>query len=289
MIELKVDAVMITKDSYLRHGEIFIKALQSIKDNVPLGRVIVVDSGEDETQQIIKEYFNECLVIRSKVGRGKAREIGIKAVETELFCFFDDDVILCEKWFEKIVKYLNHNVEAIWGLAIPADPHELNTFKLRRIIRDLSLQDFLIHLFESRGGLLHDTLVRTEVVKGITIPDIHTYEDRFIVNFIRSKRYLVLPAKDVTCLHYKAHPKWSMEEGLREAMSMIKCGLYQYNWKNFILSTKAFLTSIPESLAIALLTGDLKAAEINLKSHYFTWRALIKLSKLREQNIAEYL
>jgi glycosyltransferase involved in cell wall biosynthesis len=96
-----IDVIMLTKNS----EDLLDECLKSIYKNVPVKRLIVVDGfSTDNTLKIIKEFnekYGNVKVIAEKGSRAKARERGIKEVETDWFMFADSDVILCEDWFEK--------------------------------------------------------------------------------------------------------------------------------------------------------------------------------------------
>ncbi len=191
----KVDVVVLTKNSerWLR------ECLKSIYQNVPVYRLIVVDGySTDDTLKIFDEFnklHGNIRIITESGSRGKAREIGIREVETDWFMFVDSDVVLCEKWFQKAKRYINGDVGAIWGVDIPGgmtDKFMISAFKWMES-----------RVFNIRGGC-HDILIRHECVKNIKIPgELHTLEDAYIKEWITARNYRVIVSYDPYCRHYK--------------------------------------------------------------------------------------
>ncbi len=214
-----IDVVMLTKDS----EHLLNDCLNSVYENVPVRRLIVVDGhSKDSTLGIIRGFdrkYGNVKIIAEDGSRARARERGIQEVETDLFMFVDSDVILCENWFEKAEEYIDSDVGAVWGLNIDVIPNVKNKFFLK------SLALVARECFKLRGGM-HDTIIRTELVKDIRIPEqLHAYEDAYIVNWIKDKGYRVLIGDDIYCLHIRPTEDWSLKESFSLAALEIKCGL----------------------------------------------------------------
>jgi len=214
-----IDVVMLTKNS----DHLLSECLQSIYENVPVRRLIVVDgSSTDDTLKIMDAFnkkYGNVKIITENGSRAKARTRGIREVETEWFMFADSDVILCKDWFEKAEKQIEKNVGAVWGLNIDVIPNVRNKFFLK------SLALVARECFNLRGGM-HDTLIRRELVEDINIPEeLHAYEDAYIVNWIKKKGYKVVVGDDIYCLHYRPSEDWNWKESLSLAALEIKCGL----------------------------------------------------------------
>lgn len=215
-----IDVVMLTKNS----GHLLKECLSSVYDNVPVKRLIVVDGAStDDTIKILgeinKEYGN-VKIIDEFGSRAKARERGIKEVKTEWFMFVDSDVILCRNWFKKAERNITEKVGAIWGVNIDVAAKIINNGLMLKTQALIARQ-----CFELRGGM-HDTLIRSELVKDIKIPEqLHAYEDAYIVNWIKKKGYKVTMGNNLYCLHYKSPENWSLKNGVQQAVLEIKCGL----------------------------------------------------------------
>jgi len=238
---MKVDVVLLTKNSVSRNAPgVFERSLKSILNNVPVDKLIIVDGfSNDGTLDLIHRFFNNVEVIRTCALRGKAREIGIKHVETPYFMFVDDDVILCKDWFKKATKYLNEDVGAVWGLNFDITPSIKNRYYLRLL--EITARG----CFNIRGGM-HDILILHESVKDIKIPkELHAYEDAYIINWIKKKGYKVVIGEDIYCLHRKPPHSYALREGIRSAMSEVKYGLallhlYTYSLYYTLLTSSWF-------------------------------------------------
>jgi glycosyltransferase involved in cell wall biosynthesis len=190
-----VDVVMLTKNS----ERLLNACLESVYENVPVKRLIAIDGfSTDNTLKIFDEFdkrYGNVKIITEKGSRGKARERGIREVETEWFMFVDSDVILCKDWFKKASRYIEGDVGAIWGVDIPGDVKSKFMKKL--------LQWIEARTFDIRGGC-HDILIRHDAVKDIKIPsELHTLEDAFIKEWIQAKNYRVIVGYASYCRHYK--------------------------------------------------------------------------------------
>jgi glycosyltransferase involved in cell wall biosynthesis len=215
---MKVDVVVLTKNS----EETLNESLESIYENVPVNKLIVVDGfSTDQTSEIIKafdEKFHNVLFIRDFAKRGKARQIGLEHVETEWFMFVDSDAILCNRWFEKAKKFMGKDVGAIWGIelwSVIRNPAVLQLFKR-----------MTMKIFETRGGT-HDLLVRYDAVKDMNIPDsLHVFEDTHIKNWIENEGYQVVSTYDPYCIHRRPLNVWKTSSAINIATDEIKHGLF---------------------------------------------------------------
>ncbi len=222
-----VDVIVLTKNS----GHLLDKCLESIYENVPIENLIVVDGySTDDTMKIVDRTnvkYGNVTVLKLNGSRARAREAGIRQVETDWFMFVDSDVILSRNCFEKAQKSIQDNVGAVWGVNIDVIP---NVSKDRRFIKMQSL--IARQCFYLRGGM-HDTLIRRDLVKGIRIPDqLHTYEDAFIIDWIKQKGYAAVIDDEAYCLHFKPPTNWNLENGVSEAILELKCGLvYSHNYE----------------------------------------------------------
>jgi len=219
MVDESIDVVMLTKNSeYLLR-----ECVKSIYENVPVKRLIVVDGfSSDKTLEILEKFnriHSNVEIVSEKGSRAKARERGIEEVETEWFMFVDSDVILCKDWFRRAKKYMTTDVGAIWGLNVDVIPAVRNKLFLK------SLAFVAKKCFNLRGGM-HDTLIKSELVKDIKIPEqLHAYEDAYIIKWIKKKNWKVVVGDDIYCLHYRPKSDWNLKESLHLAALEIKCGL----------------------------------------------------------------
>jgi glycosyltransferase involved in cell wall biosynthesis len=214
-----IDVIMLTKNS----EHLLDKCLNSIYQNVPVNKLIVVDGfSTDGTLKIVND-FNErhhnITFLSINGSRARAREKGIAQVSTDWFMFADSDVVLSDDWYYNAQKNIRANVGAVWGVNIDVIPN-------MRDKRVLKLQTLVAsECFNLRGGT-HDTLVRRDLVADIKIPEqLHTYEDAYIMNWIKDKGYRTVVGDDIYCLHYKPPANWSLRNAVSGAILELKCGL----------------------------------------------------------------
>jgi glycosyltransferase involved in cell wall biosynthesis len=214
-----VDVVMLTKNS----EHLLDKCLSSIYQNVPVNRLIVVDGYSTDGTLAILDSFNakygNVTILSVEGTRARAREKGIAHVTTSWFMFVDSDVVLCKDWFQKAQKNIQPDVGAVWGVNLDVIPNMTD----RRVI---GLQTRVATAcFNLRGGT-HDTLIRRDLVVGIKIPEqLHTYEDAYIINHIKTKGYRAVIGDNIYCLHYKPPSNWNLRNAFLGAILEVKCGL----------------------------------------------------------------
>ena len=88
----------------------------------------------DGTVEFLQRYPNVSIIDDSNGNRATARQKGIEAVDTEWHLHVDSDVILCQNWFAKASKLLSDDVGAIWGVAIPIEPHTKHCIRHEQVI-----------------------------------------------------------------------------------------------------------------------------------------------------------
>jgi glycosyltransferase involved in cell wall biosynthesis len=206
----KVDVVILTKDS----DNLLRACLSSVYENIPVNRLIAIDGhSRDLTLQILDEFgskYGNVKVIEEDGTRGKARDRGIREVETEWFVFVDSDVVLCKDWFQKVSRLVEPDVGAVWGVDIPGAATN------RLMVSALLWMESRV--FDLRGGC-HDLLVRREAVKDIHIPShLHTLEDAYIREWILSRNYRVVKSFASYCRHYKTMESMLSRQSIRSSV-----------------------------------------------------------------------
>src|SRR3990172_185650 len=179
-----VDVVVLTKNS----GHLLDKCFESIYENVPVENLIVVDGySTDNTMKIVDKTnvkHGNVTVLKLNGSRARAREAGIRQVETDWFMFVDSDVLLTRDWFKKAQRSIKNDVGAVWGVNIDVIPNVSNDKRFMKMQTLIARQ-----CFNLRGGM-HDTLIRRDAVKGIRIPQhLHIYEDAYIIDWIKQNGY----------------------------------------------------------------------------------------------------
>lgn len=207
---MKVDVVMITKNSLhpcLR------ESIDSIIQNVPVNHLIIIDAfSTNGTFELFEEYRKKGVdieVYRCAYKRGKAREFGIKKVETSWFAFVDADVILADAWFDGIKRYIESDIGAIEG--------NVNKQKVNPKGR----------------AYTNCTLIRTSLVKDIEIPEeMIVLEDQFIRKWIEKKGYKWLKVSRPCSIHRSQSNR--VKDAFEVGRMAGKYQLYPF-WKDFVL------------------------------------------------------
>jgi glycosyltransferase involved in cell wall biosynthesis len=214
-----VDVVLLTKNS----ERVLEKCLESVYQNVPVNRLIVVDGySTDRTLEILSQFnrkHHNVKVVYDRGTRATARQKGIENVETEWFMFVDSDVVLCRNWYQKAIKHINNNVGAVWGIEVWSTLQNQATLKMFLIITR--------KIFELRGGT-HDTLIRVNLVKDIEIPkNLHVFEDAYIKEWITRKGYEMVACYDPYCVHYRPPNVWTLQGSLSIIADAIRFGSFR--------------------------------------------------------------
>jgi glycosyltransferase involved in cell wall biosynthesis len=215
----QIDVVLLTMNS----GHMLKKCLDSVYANVPIKNLIVIDGYSTDRTMDILDQFNAAhgnvKIIKTKGSRAQARQEGIKHVTTEYFAFVDSDVVLCKDWFNKVQKHLSADVGAVWGQNIDIIPNIRN--------RHLLYFESLVarQSFNLRGGM-HDTVILKESLKNLKIPpNLHAYEDGFIIKSIKKRGYKALIGSNIYCLHYKPPTYWTLKNAAEGIIMEIRCGM----------------------------------------------------------------
>ena len=184
---MKFDICIPTRNS----GKYIARCLEGIKITFEdkINRLIIVDGySSDDTIEIIKKW-KDTLPIRLFFSRdklGKVRELMIKKVRTPWFFFIDSDVVVNRRWFRKILSSIDKKTGAVQGFALSSN------FLLSRI-RKRKIPE---------RGFTSNTLIRTSLVRDISLPNIKRGEDDLIKKHIEAKGYK-WKYVDVYCQHLK--------------------------------------------------------------------------------------
>jgi len=258
--ETTIDVVLLTKNSV----EPCLKdCLDSIYANVPVNRLLVIDGGStDGTLDLVQKYPQVEIIDDALGSRATARQKGIDAAKTEWHLHVDSDVVLCKDWFKAAQAHLKASVGALWGVTIPGDRHILNVNKsMARLYRKNAL-DYIMQQPHLQRYLTHDTLLRTEAVKDIKIPaDLHIWEDHYIGQHVVSRGYEWLKTREPCCIHY-FHERRGFEDFVNSGRLARK--VHSYTDRQVLLRLGL---AIPKSLWIIAMTGDFKAAKLQLENY----------------------
>jgi hypothetical protein len=133
-----------------------------------------------------------------------------------MVCFVDSDVLLCRDWYKKASQFVAPDVGAVWGTEV------WSTIQNRTVMKYFLLVTRKI--FEIRGGT-HDTLIRTQAVRGIHIPwNLHVFEDAFIKDYIEDHEYRVVACYDPFCMHFRPKSVWTFKGSLSVLVESLRVG-----------------------------------------------------------------
>jgi len=184
---LSVDVTVCTYNS----GKVLKPCLSSIKRNIPVKTLWVIDNHSSDGTVKIAESFG-ANVIESKGSLAESRQLSFSLVETPIFANVDSDIMLCEKWFDKLLPYLSpHNMGACWGVALNMNPIQLCHYQRAMYsFKNPSRYNLIV---------LGDMLAKKKAVEGLTFPEGFKLgavagEDYYIKHFIERKGYKTLTA-----------------------------------------------------------------------------------------------
>jgi glycosyltransferase involved in cell wall biosynthesis len=147
--------------------------------DIDIDRLVVIDNMSDDgthacLQRAADDHDWTLAFERKPLSLPAARERAIDAVSTDWFLFLDDDVRLSPSYFEPVTEWTGcARVGAIQGRKQSRQNHPADW--IRRRVR--------------RGGT-HATLLRTDAVRGVSIPaDVAVLEDEFLRRCVESNGY----------------------------------------------------------------------------------------------------
>ena len=266
----KLDVVMPTLNSASRIGkDVFRKVLQRIFIEIPVNKLIVVDDrSKDETLDVLREF--NVTILKGTGSLGKAREIGIRNVETEWFYFIDDDNLIPHGFHKKMWRYIDEKTGMVFANAvIPFDNYMV---RYETIVGKLRKALGLKEVVENRG-YTGATLVRTQALKQIEIPEIARQEDKFIKNYCEQHGWLVKYASDVIVLHLSQNlPSYKTQ--YLEGMGLAK--VRAVSQKRMLIS---WLLTYPKSLLTFPYVRKTKSLKELPKMYYIKYQGYLDALK----------
>lgn len=272
---------LITMNSYSKMKKApvsFVKVLNSTLQ-IPYKHIILVDDSTDETRGVFKDWclkHQKEFIVRGsslfgyfKPTRATARQTAIDIFlnnfREDWLLFIDDDVIINNGWWEEAKEFINKlNIGLVWGI-------NFDSLAVRREylkVLNIDYVKFLIDEFYRRGGM-HDTLLRREAIRSIRIPpDLHVFEDWYILKHVQKQKYEVGIIK-AGVVHY--NPEWNYsKKSIREMACLSKkYGLEPTDLKYGIYRLLRSLLSIVPTSHVSIRAFGL---EKGLKRAFFRWR-----------------
>ena len=221
---------------------------------------------KDETPSIVREFFpNNCVQVQDTGFVGRARDIGMRMVDTEFFVFVDSDVELALNWLQKTSSLMHRGVGAVEGLWFDtAEPWvEAYASAMRTLASLLGKKTSIEKVARAFTG---DVLVRTEAIKGLTVPNVSYYEDEFIRQYIVRGGHQWLRVTEPICLH---HTTYKVNAARAVAIEGYRLGFLT---RKQVM--RNFVTSIPKTLFAAAITGKFEIVTKLLKANFLSLAVL---------------
>lgn len=109
-----VDVVIRTKNSQ----EILRECLQSVIDDVPVRRIILVDNGStDKTIEIASSFEKVDIHLKPDLNLGQLTQYAFSIAETEWVAIIDSDMVIRKGWYENMNSH-THLYDAVEGFRI---------------------------------------------------------------------------------------------------------------------------------------------------------------------------
>ena len=146
-----------------------------------------------------------CILTSSVLGPARARQELMERVDTEWFAFVDDDVKLRPDWWSTVTGMIAPDVggvEGLWSYLAGdkrVDDYTRAMERLAKLLRRESWRDRIDRAFTG------DTLVRTEAVKNIRMPNIPVWEDEYIRLWVEKNGFRWLRTPHVVCDHLRTY------------------------------------------------------------------------------------
>jgi glycosyltransferase involved in cell wall biosynthesis len=109
-----VDVIIRTKNSQ----EILRECLQSVIDDVPVRRIILVDNGStDKTIEIASSFEKVDIHLKPDLNLGQLTQYAFSIAETEWVAIIDSDMVIRKGWYENMNSH-THLYDAVEGFRI---------------------------------------------------------------------------------------------------------------------------------------------------------------------------
>ena len=146
-----------------------------------------------------------CILTSSVIGPARARQELMERVDTDWFAFVDDDVKLRPDWWSTVTGMIGQDVggvEGLWSYLAGdkrVDDYTRAMAQLARVLRQESWRDRIDRAFTG------DTLVRTEAINNIHMPNIPVWEDEYIRRWVEKNGFRWLRTPKVVCDHLRTY------------------------------------------------------------------------------------
>ncbi|HXX97106.1 MAG TPA: glycosyltransferase family A protein [Candidatus Bathyarchaeia archaeon] len=109
-----IDVIIRTRNS----EEFLTECLQSVLDDVPVRKIIIIDNGStDKTIEIASSFEKVDIYKKPDLNLGQATKYGFSIAETEWVAVIDSDIVLRKGWYENMRGYMDRS-DAVEGSRI---------------------------------------------------------------------------------------------------------------------------------------------------------------------------
>lgn len=278
----EIDVIVLTKDCLspcLRESLESIKRAADLANIIP--RLIVVDkkSTNGTLDEVSRHEPMMPFIIHDDEGnRATSRQIGIEAVQSDLFAFVDSDVVLFDDWFVVMLAIFANDEEekigAVWGITASRGNIEAEYLDALHKVYRKSATELKVQ-YSKKRGLTHDTMLRKDAVRGIRIPpELHVLEDHYIRLHVEKLGYEWTRTDGPICFHER-HERVEREAYL-DAYYGSLMGVHSRGWR-----FKHGFLSIPKLLYLLVATRNRKLVTIEYRKEKAILKALLRLAKER--------
>ncbi len=233
--QVEIDVAICTWNS---NRGFFRKVLTSIRDNIPVHHLIVVDhASSDSTVAMIRQFFPTAIIEISTENLGRARKSAISLVDTPHFAFIDDDIEIPEGWFTQLQAQMRGQIGAIHNIPYPIhlppvvrkwDEWSARSEKKGAKGNEIRIIDVTSWNQRRFRGFTNNTLIRTDlVVDWNPSENLISFEDRMIMRHIVEKGYTWRMILDRTVKHYR--PRDMQEHLLKLQWNFVGARLTGYD------------------------------------------------------------
>lgn len=179
------------------------------EDQVPSEIDVLVPSLKGLSSEFVEHLKSRipvhCILTSSVLGRARARQELIERVDTAWFAFVDDDVKLRPDWWSTVASMMGPDVggvEGLWSYLAGDKRVDDYTRAMARLAKLLGQESWRDRIDRAFTG---DTLVRTEAVKNIRMPDMPVWEDEYIRRWVERNGFKWTRTSQVVCDHLRTY------------------------------------------------------------------------------------
>jgi len=204
----------------------------------------------------------------------------MERVDTDWFAFVDDDVKLRSDWWSTVTEMILPDVGGIEGLwSYRAGDKRVEDYaramaRLSRLLRQESWRDRIDRAFTG------DTLVRTEAVKNIRMPNIPVWEDEYIRGWVEKSGFRWVRTTHVVSDHLRTY-------NLKPSYNVGKYGYYL--GKLSVRTQLRRIAQLPFKVLFSLAyTGDLSTGTFAIEKDVNIFKGVLHAYVQRNSGYPDY-